>query len=97
MIFVSAVSRHRTPWRGGAWAQLVSDHSAGELLDFAKALGVPSSAYRHDSPLDVPHYDITPALRTRALAAGARAATRAELATACERYRSAEGARGARP
>ena len=63
-------------WRGERWAHLASDADAGELHRFANRLGLPRLAYQGD------HYDVTDALRARALELGARAVGGRELVSA---------------
>ena len=53
------------PWRGRRWAHLASDANLAELHEFAARLGIPPRAFQGD------HYDVTAALRERALLLGA--------------------------
>ena len=61
------------PWRGRRWAHLVSDTSVEELLGFGDSLGLDRRLFQGD------HYDVTDAMRTAALAAGARPVSSREL------------------
>lgn len=87
MIYVDPVQRGAVPWRGGAFSHLISDTSVGELLEFATRLGLRSSWFQHRSPTSMPHFDIAPEYRARAIAAGAVSATLREFVDAMRRYR----------
>ena len=60
-------------WRGERWAHLMADTLA-ELHAFAALLGIPRRAFQ-DRPSGA-HYDVTAAMRERALALGAMAISR---------------------
>lgn len=53
------------PWRGERWAHLVSDESVAELHEFSRAAGVRRLSFSGD------HYDVTTAVRLRAIELGA--------------------------
>ena len=57
-----------TLWRGERWAHLMADTLA-ELHAFAQQLGLPRRAFQDKT--SGAHYDVTAALRERALALGA--------------------------
>ena len=61
------------PWRGERWAHLMADTLA-ELHAFAALLGIPRRAFQ--DRLSGAHYDVTAAMRERALALGAVAISR---------------------
>ncbi|WP_122720738.1 DUF4031 domain-containing protein, partial [Pseudomonas viridiflava] len=63
-------------WRGREWCHLVAD-SLDELHAFAARLGLRRSWFQ--SKTYYPHYDVTMAVRTRALALGARNADRDQI------------------
>lgn len=87
MIVVDAIQTGPTPWPGGRFSHLLSDTSADELLEFARSIGLHLAWYQHASPSMVPHFDISPAYRRKAIAAGATEVTRHELVAALWRYR----------
>jgi len=87
MICVDSIQRGLTPWRGGAYSHLMSDESVGELLEFAKSIGLRLSWFQHKSPGSLPHFDVTPGFRTRAIAAGAQPVDRRGFVEAMRRYR----------
>jgi hypothetical protein len=60
-------------WRGERWAHLLAD-SLDELHAFAARLGLPRRAFQDKT--SGAHYDITPALRERAIRLGAVAISR---------------------
>jgi hypothetical protein len=53
------------PMGHGRWCHLATDCSFDELHAFAERLGIPRRGFQGD------HYDLTPALRERALELGA--------------------------
>ncbi|MEV0627372.1 DUF4031 domain-containing protein [Nonomuraea wenchangensis] len=59
--------------RGLMWSHLVSDHTLGELHDFAVLLGVPERAFDRD------HYDVPETVHARAVSLGAEAVSSREL------------------
>lgn len=61
------------PWRGERWAHLMADTLA-ELHAFAALLGIPRRAFQDRA--SGAHYDVTAAMRERALALGATAISR---------------------
>ncbi|MCD9029825.1 DUF4031 domain-containing protein [Luteimonas sp. BDR2-5] len=61
------------PWRGERWAHLLAD-TLDELHVFAARLGLPRHAFQNKT--SGAHYDITAAMRDRALALGAVAISR---------------------
>ena len=68
------------PWQGRRWCHLLAD-TPEELHRFANRLGLHRSSYQGPPKSGTPHYDITGFERSRAIALGARACTRAEIAT----------------
>lgn len=67
------------PWQGRRWCHLLAD-TPEELHRFASWLGLHRSSYQGPPKSGTPHYDITGFERSRALALGARPATRAAMA-----------------
>lgn len=55
-------------WRNRLWCHLVAD-SLGELHDFARRLGLKHQWFQDRGAY--PHYDVTMAVRTKALSLGA--------------------------
>jgi len=53
------------PWRVKRWCHMASDTSFDELHAFAVRLGIPRSGFQGD------HYDLPPAVRSRAVTFGA--------------------------
>lgn len=86
MIVVDALRAAAAPWPGGRACHLVSDTSVYELQAFARQIGLPSSWYQARS---VPHYDLSPRLRARAVARGAVPVDRRGLVAAVQRFRAA--------
>ena len=61
----------------GYWCHMVTDSSLEELHDFALRLGIRRERFeRHER---LPHYDLRPEMRERALALGAEAVSSKEL------------------
>jgi uncharacterized protein DUF4031 len=83
-IFVDDLRPCGAPWRGGVACHLVSDRSKEELLSFAAALGIPRAWFQAGS---VPHFDLSPSLRARAVRLGAKPVDRRGLVDAVRRYR----------
>ena len=84
MIYVDALRSCGAPWRGGVACHLVSDESEEELLSFAAALGIPRWWFQHGS---IPHFDLSPSLRARAIELGAIAVDRRGFVDATRRLR----------
>lgn len=61
------------PAHGRLWAHLVSDHSLGELHDFAAANGIPRRGF------DLDHYDVPADMHDRLVTAGAQYVSGGEL------------------
>jgi hypothetical protein len=61
----------------GHWCHMVSDSSLEELHDFARRLGVHRERFQEQGRL--PHYDLRPGARGKALALGAEAVGSKEL------------------
>lgn len=61
------------PWRGERWAHLMAD-TLDELHAMAARLGLPRRAFQHRR--SGAHYDVTAALRGRAIGLGALAISR---------------------
>ncbi|MEX2969455.1 DUF4031 domain-containing protein [Streptomyces sp. C184] len=61
------------PGHGRMWSHLVSDHSFGELHEFAAGIGAPRRAFERD------HYDLPAERYADALRAGAVAVGSKEL------------------
>jgi Protein of unknown function (DUF4031) len=75
MIYVDALvpSPVSRKWRWSASCHLFAD-DLNELHDFARRMGLQRSWFQPDPRL--PHYDLTPRARARALAAGAQSVSR---------------------
>lgn len=87
MIFVDAIQSGPTPWPGGRFSHLVSDESVGELLKFALSIGLSSRWFQHRSPSSMPHFDVSPGFRAKAIRAGAVAVGRRDYVEAVRRFR----------
>ena len=61
----------------GRWCHMVTDSSLEELHDFARRLGLRRETFQEHGRL--PHYDLRPETRERALAMGAEAVGSKEL------------------
>lgn len=72
-------------WRGRQWCHLVAD-THEELHDFAERLGLQRGWFQDQGRY--PHYDVTMAIRARALLIGAIDADRATLIACCKRVRA---------
>lgn len=68
-------------WRGTTWNHLVAD-SLDELHQFAANLGLRRSWFQEKA--SYPHYDVTAAMRYKALSLGAIAADRATIIAAAK-------------
>ena len=90
-IYVDAAVWH---WQGLKWAHLLAD-DVDELHRFAARLGIHRASYQGPPRTSVPHYDVTPYERQRAIALGAIACSREEIVAIVRRTRSSPGARNA--
>lgn len=70
------VDNERIAWRGKLWCHLVAD-SLDELHEFAIALGLQRRWFQDKA--SYPHYDVTTAVRERALRQGALPGTKAQI------------------
>jgi hypothetical protein len=77
-------------WQGLRWAHLLAD-DLDELHRFAAALGLHRLSYQGPPRTAVPHYDLTAFERRRAIARGARVASRHEMAAVVRRLRAPAG------
>ena len=73
MILVDPIRRYPS----GYWCHMVTDSSFEELHDFARRLGLRRERFQEHGRL--PHYDLRPETRERALALGAEAVGSKEL------------------
>lgn len=85
MIYVDEVIGSGAPWAGGRSCHMISDESVGELLDFAKRVGLPLQWFQ--ARASIPHFDLSPRRRARAVAAGALEVDRRGLVEAGRRFR----------
>lgn len=69
---------------GHRWCHLTCDDLA-ELHAVAAKIGMKRAWFQHDNAL--PHYDLTPRMRARAITAGAVEITRTELVNLMHRWR----------
>jgi hypothetical protein len=90
-IYVDAAVWH---WRGLKWAHLLAD-DVDELHRFAARLGIHRASYQGPPRTSVPHYDVTPYERQRAIALGAIACSREEIVAILRRTRWSSRARNA--
>ena len=74
-------------WQGRRWCHLLAD-TPEELHRFASLLGLHRMSYQGPPKTGTPHYDITGFERSRAIALGARVATRAEIAAVARAARA---------
>lgn len=79
------VDNERISWRGRQWCHLVAD-TLGELHEFATKLGLRRAWFQEKA--SYPHYDVTVAVRNRAIALGAMDASREQLMTCCRKLRT---------
>lgn len=86
MILVSRCRPCGAPWPGGRACQMISDDSARELFDFAEVIRFPL-AWFHIGPGGVPHFELSPDWRKKALAAGAKSADSGEFLEGANRWR----------
>lgn len=73
MILVDRLRRYPS----GYWCHMVTDSSLEELHEFALRLGIRRERFQPHRRL--PHYDLRPHVRERALALGAQAVSSKEL------------------
>jgi Protein of unknown function (DUF4031) len=73
MILVDSIRRYPS----GYWCHMVTDSSLEELHAFASRLGLLRERFQEHARL--PHYDLRPEMRERALALGAEAVGSKEL------------------
>ena len=79
-IYVDEPQRHDTTLRHKVWSHMVSDVGAEELHAMARRIGLKREWSQEPPKASSHHYDVTPAYRDRAIAAGAIAVTGRELA-----------------
>lgn len=79
------VDSEGTRWRGKQWCHLVAD-SMEELHEFAGRLGLQRRWFQDKGRY--PHYDVTMAVRDRAVRMGAVDADRETLIACCKRVRA---------
>lgn len=89
MIYVDPLVKWGAPWGSGVSCHLISDVGVGELLDFAREVGLPMSWFQHRSSSH-PHFDLSPKWRARAVAAGAHQVDARGFVEAMRRFRAAE-------
>jgi Protein of unknown function (DUF4031) len=82
-VYVDAAVWH---WQGLKWAHLLAD-DVDELHRFAARLGIHRASYQGPPRTSVPHYDLTPYERQRAIALGAIACSREEIVAIVRRTR----------
>jgi len=82
-VYVDAAVWH---WQGLKWAHLLAD-DIDELHRFAARLGIHRASYQGPPRTSVPHYDLTPYERHRAIALGAMACSREEIVAIVRRTR----------
>lgn len=87
MILVDGCRPCGAPWAGGVACHLVSDESERELLDFASRVRIPLAWYQL-GPGSMPHFDLSPGWRRKALAAGAVSVDRSGMVEALRRWRA---------
>src|SRR5262245_36425319 len=82
-VYVDAAVWH---WQGLKWAHLLAD-DIDALHRFAARLGIHRLSYQGPPRTSVPHYDLTPYERQRAIALGAIACSREEIVAIVRRTR----------
>lgn len=87
MIYVDSIQSGPTPWPGGRFSHMISDEGVGELLVFAQSIGLRTSWFQQRSAGAMPHFDVSPGFRAKAIRAGARAVSSREYVEAMRRYR----------
>jgi hypothetical protein len=90
-VYVDAAVWH---WQGLKWAHLLAD-DIDELHRFAARLGIHRASYQGPPRTSVPHYDLTPYERQRAIALGAIACSREEIVAIVRRTRRSTRERNA--
>ena len=86
MICVDQLRKCGAPWHGGEACHMISDESIYELYGFARQLGLSWSWFQ---PRSIPHFDIAPRFRERAIQLGAVALERRPFVEAMRRFRAA--------
>ena len=86
MIYVDRLRSCGAPWRGGVACHMLSDVSAYELLQFARAIGISASWFQ---PGSVPHFDLSPRYRARAVRYGAQELGHRDAVDVMRRFRAA--------
>ena len=79
------VDNERIAWKGQEWCHLVAD-TLPELHGFAQRLGLRRSWFQERA--SYPHYDVTTAVRARALGLGALQASRTQLMVCCRKLKA---------
>jgi len=79
------VDNERIEWRGELWCHLVAE-SLDELHGFAARLGLRRSWFQGKA--SYPHYDVTIAVRDRALALGALPGSKVQIIESAKRLRA---------
>lgn len=86
-VFVDEIRHYpNAQWSRKHWCHMVTDGALDELHAMADTLGVPRGRLHHHRVL--PHYDLPPDWRERAIALGAQPISRRELVALLRRVRS---------
>jgi Protein of unknown function (DUF4031) len=93
VIYVDELANLGAPWRGGRSCHLMSDESERELLDFAQKIGL--NLWWYQAKASLPHFDLGPGWRQKAISAGAVPLERREYVAAMRRLRAALQAKSA--
>ncbi len=86
MILIDDCCPRGAPWPGGVSCHMSSDEGVGELLDFAKGIGLPMAWFQRRG--SHPHFDLSPGWRKKAIAAGARDVDRYGYVEGVRRWRA---------
>lgn len=70
------------PYRKTYYCHMMTDSDLGELHAMADTIGLRRAWFQHRNPRH-PHYDLSPRMRARAIAAGAVAVSSKELIQRC--------------
>lgn len=70
-------------YRGQLWCHMMTDGEMSELHFFAARIGLRRSWFQSDSPSHLPHYDLSPEYRKKAIMAGATYVDNREIVKRC--------------
>jgi len=75
----------------GQWCHLFTDGYLTELFDLALKIGLKMSWFQYELNCTMPHFDLRPSMRVKAIKAGAVAVEREKMAEVVNLWRKRRG------